>query len=65
MTKQKRRGNQKPRYLTLPELDQSKSSVLNTLAAGSLDTGTGRAWWASRPSCPLAPRSRSRRSMAG
>jgi site-specific recombinase XerD len=37
MTKQKQLGaNRKPRHLTLPELDQSKSSVLNTL--GSLQS---------------------------
>jgi len=34
MVKQSRRHpNQKPRHLTLPELDQSKTSVLNTLSS--------------------------------
>ena len=34
MMKQRRRhSNHKPRHLTLPELDHSKTSVLNTLAS--------------------------------
>ncbi|PYV22566.1 MAG: hypothetical protein DMG24_16270 [Acidobacteria bacterium] len=56
MVKQKRRGsNHKPRHLTLPELDQSKTSVLNTL--GSLQSRRSYqhamdefiAWYCSEP----------------
>src|SRR5215470_6243682 len=36
MKQSRRRSTPKPRYLTLPELDQSKTSVLNTL--GSLQS---------------------------
>src|SRR5215470_7595074 len=59
MKQSRRRSTPKPRYLTLPELDQSKTSVLNTL--GSLQSRRSYqhamdefiAWYCSEPRLAL------------
>ena len=59
MKQHRRHSNHKPRYLTLPELEQSKTSVLNTL--GSLQSRRSYqqamdefiAWYCSEPRLAL------------